>query len=75
MIYLGAPRGSGLKTMTSEFAAMRVASSSGRSSARSIPYSSMSETQPQVSEKRGKLIFKKIFFVLSLVTPFFRYCW
>jgi hypothetical protein len=52
-IYSGAPRGSGVKGMTSEFAAMRVGSNSGRSSSRSVPYSSMSETQPQATEKRG----------------------
>lgn len=50
----GAPRGSGVKGMTSDFAAMRVGSSSGRSSTRSVPYSSMSEPQPQATEKRGK---------------------
>ncbi|CAF3978213.1 unnamed protein product [Rotaria sp. Silwood2] len=49
----GAPRGSGVKGITSEFATMRVGSSSGRSSSRSIPYSSMSEPQPQTTEKQG----------------------
>ncbi len=54
-IYSGAPRGSGVNSMTSGFAAMRVgSSSSGRSSARSVPYSSMSEAQPQATDKRGK---------------------
>ncbi|CAF3792734.1 unnamed protein product [Rotaria magnacalcarata] len=49
----GAPRGSGVVGMTSEFSAMRVTSSSGRSSSRSVPYSSMSEAQPQATDKRG----------------------
>ena len=53
-IDLGAPRGSGLNSMTSEFGAMRVGSSSGRSSARSVPNSSMAEAQPQAADKRGK---------------------
>ena len=53
-IDLGAPRGSGLNNMTSEFAAMRVGSSSGRSNARSVPNASMSEAQPQATDKRGK---------------------
>ncbi len=52
----GAPRGSGLNSMTSEFAGMRVGSSSGRSSARSVPYSSLPEAQPQAIDKRGKRI-------------------
>ena len=52
---LGAPRGSGVKGMISDFAAMRVGSSSGRSSSRSIPYSNMSETQSQTTEKRGNI--------------------
>jgi hypothetical protein len=56
-IYSGAPRGSGVNSMTSGFAAMRVGSSSGRSSARSVPYSSMSEAQPQATDKRGKRYF------------------
>jgi hypothetical protein len=66
----GAPRGSGVTAMTSEFAAMRVGSSSGRSSSRSVPYSPMSETQPQVSDKRGKLIL----LILSILFLFLRYC-
>ncbi len=42
--------------MISEFAGMRVGPGSGRSSSRSVPYSSTSDTQPQVTDKRGKLI-------------------
>jgi hypothetical protein len=53
-ISTGAPRGSGVTGVTSEFAAMRVGSNSGRSSTRSVPYSSMSEVQPQATEKRGE---------------------
>ncbi len=42
--------------MISDFAGMRVGPGSGRSSSRSVPHSSMSDTQPQVTDKRGKLI-------------------
>ncbi|CAF1184445.1 unnamed protein product [Adineta steineri] len=49
----GAPRGSGIQSMTSDFAAMRVGANSGRSSSRSVPYTELSEAQPQVTEKRG----------------------
>jgi len=42
--------------MISEFAGMRVGPGSGRSTSRSVPYSSMSDAQPQVTDKRGKLI-------------------
>lgn len=68
MFFLGAPRGSGVKSMISEFAAMHVGSSSGRSTSRSVPYSSMSEPQPQVTEKRGKFILSNIvyFFTISM---------
>ncbi len=48
--------------MASEFAAMRVSSNSGRSSSRSVPYSSMSETQPQATEKRGKFYYYHFFY-------------
>lgn len=54
MICLGAPRGSGVNSMTSDFAAMSVASSGARSSSRSAPYSRTSEAQPQATDKRGK---------------------
>lgn len=52
-MYSGAPRGSGVQGLTSDFSSMRVSSSSGRSSSRSIPYSRMTESQPQATEKRG----------------------
>jgi hypothetical protein len=69
----GAPRGSGVKDMTSEFAGMRVTSSSGRSSSRSVPYSTMSETQPQATDKRGELTI--VIFQYSIFLLFSRYCW
>jgi hypothetical protein len=63
--------------MQSEFAAMRVSSSSGRSSSRSVPYSSMSETQPQATEKRGKFYYYHfLYFILySIFFLFLRYGW
>ena len=64
-MYLGAPRGSGIKGITSELSAVRISSSSGRSSSRSIPYSNLSEVQPQAIEKQGKLINSFFYFFLS----------
>ncbi|CAF1161007.1 unnamed protein product [Adineta ricciae] len=51
----GAPRGAGVQSVTTDFAAMHVgATRSGRSSSRSMPYSTVSENRSQIGEKRGE---------------------